>query len=86
MVWLRETLREPERKEAYDIVFKNLASFIDRELNFMQDAVYHIEGKSYGKRNQLEKRSAKLNKAKLSKNLYSYFFHFSRFWRDLASY
>lgn len=70
---------KPETKEAYNIVSKNLASFIDRELNSRQHAVYHIEGRSYGKRNQLEKRSAKLNKAKLPKSLYFYFLHFSRF-------
>ena len=41
MVWLREILHEHERKEAYNIVFKNLTSFIDRELNFNAANAYY---------------------------------------------
>lgn len=41
MVWLREILHGHERKEAYNIVFKNLTSFIDRELNFNAANAYY---------------------------------------------
>ena len=54
MVWLREILRELERNIP---VFRNFASFIDRELNLMQHVVYHLEGRRYDKRNQLERKS-----------------------------
>ena len=75
MVWLREILRELERNIP---VFRNFASFIDRELNLMQHVVYHLEGRRYDKRNQLERKSRKLKLASYLK-LYSHLLHFSRF-------
>ena len=39
--------------------FRNLASLTDGELHFRHHAVYHLEERSYGERNQLERTSAK---------------------------
>ena len=56
----------PTGKERSIQYFRNLASLTDRELHFRHHAVYHLEGRSYDEKNQLEKTSVKLNKIKLS--------------------
>lgn len=39
--------------------FRNLAPLTDGELHFRHHAVYHLEERTYGERNQLERTSAK---------------------------
>ena len=64
-MWVREIYRQMEGKEVYNTSGTWLHS-LTGELHFRHHAVYHLEERTYGERNQLERTSAKLNKTKLS--------------------
>ena len=57
-MWVMEIYRQIEGKEVYNTSGTWLHSLMG-ELHFRHHAVYHLEERTYGERNQLERTSAK---------------------------